>query len=218
MKIRLQKVHNKNKALIVLFSVFFAVSASVLSVCFLIFRFRPVFLEKAEFAAKNKADILINRAVNEAISGLNTEDFVNIIFREDNVISSINTDTIALNGLKAKICDNLAKNLGKSSESIVYIPIGSLTKYPYLQGFGYKIPVKILFDTSFNIDFQETLKDAGINQVYYETYVVASANFDIISALLVSETNVTSKIPISQTLIVGTVPEQYGFWYEGVRR
>ena len=156
--------------------------------------------------------------MSDALSGINAEDFVNIMRGENNTISSINTNTIEINSVKTRIYDNLNKYLTQSNNSTVYIPIGSLTKYPLLQGMGYKIPVKIVFDTTFSIDFSENLKDAGINQVYYETYIETVASFDIISALMISETTVTSKIPVSQTLIVGTVPTQYGFWYEDVRR
>ncbi len=218
MKIRFKRVHNRKRVLFGLFLLFAAFLGCLFILYFLIFRFKPVFQEKAEFAAKNKANLIINNAVTDALAGINTEDFVNIMRGENNSISSINTNTIELNFVKTRIYDNLNKYLSQSNNSIVYIPVGSLTKYPMLQGVGYKIPVKIVFDTAFSIDFAENLKDAGINQVYYETYVEAVASFDIISALMISETTVTSKIPISQTLIVGTVPTQYGFLYEDVRR
>ena len=216
MKVKLKKVHNKKRIFLGFFSLFLACLGSFLAVSFLVFRFRPVFLEKAECVAKNKANSIINSAVADSLTGINADAFVNIIFDESNRISTINTDTILLNGIKSKIYDNLIKQLGKSGYATVYIPIGSLTKYPSLQGMGYKIPVKILFDTSFDVDFSETLLERGINQVYYETYIETKANLDIISALIVSETTVTSKIPISQTLIAGTVPTQY--WSGSTRR
>ena len=218
MKIKLQKVHNKKRILFVIFLSFAAFLGAFVVVSFLVFRFRPVFQEKAECAAKNKANYIINNAVDAAISGINADGFVNIMLGENNEISSINTDTLALNSIKTKIYDNLIRYFAESGSSTVYIPIGSLTKYPALQGMGCKIPVRIVFDTNFSVDFSEKLTDAGINQVYYETYIETVANFDIISALMISETTVTSKIPVSQTLIVGTVPTHYGVLCEDTRR
>lgn len=218
MKIRLKKVHNNSKILFLFFTVIITLSGVMFITAILVFRFKPVFQEKAVCAARNKANAIINSAVTDALDGISTEDFENITYGEQNSVSSISTNTIALNRLKAKIFNNLSKYLNKSNSATIYIPIGSLTKYPALQGMGYKIPIKIIFDTGFNIDFSEALKDAGINQVYYETYIEAVTSFDIISALMVYETTVTSKIPISQTLIVGKVPEEYGFWYENARR
>lgn len=216
MKVKLKKVHNKKRIFLGFISLFTAFLGSLFVVSFLVFRFRPVFLEKAECAAKNKANSIINSAVADSLEGINNDDFVDITFGENNIISSINTDTIVLNNIKTKIYDNLLKHLNDSGYATVYIPIGSLTKYPALQGMGYRIPVKILFDTNFNVDFSESLKEAGINQVYYETYIETVANLDIISALMMSETTVKSKIPISQTLISGTVPTQY--WSGSTRR
>ena len=216
MKVKFKRVHNKKRIFLGLFALFMAFSGSLSIISFFVFRFRPVFMEKAECAAKNRANLIINSAVSESLIGIKNDDFVDITFGDNNIISSINTDTIVLNNIKTKIYNNLLKHLNSSGYATVYIPIGSLTKYPALQGMGYRIPVKILFDTNFNVDFSECLKEAGINQVYYETYIETIANLDIISALMMSETTVKSKIPISQTLISGTVPTQY--WSGNIRR
>ena len=107
MKIKFKKVHNKKKLIFGFFFIFTAFLGSLLVVSFLVFRFRPVFQEKAECAAKNKANQIINNAVTDAISGITTENFVNIMLGENNSISSINTNTIELNSIKTKIYDNL---------------------------------------------------------------------------------------------------------------
>ena len=210
MKIRLNNGRT-GKKLAALFVCLAAVTAALMLTSFLFFRFKPVFEEKAKCAAKNKANMILNRAVSDAFDGINTDRFVNIITGEGNCVTSVSTDTGELNGIKTKIYDNLKKYSSNSENVTVYIPIGSLTEYPALQGVGYKIPVKVIFDTTMEIDFSELLKEAGINQVYYEISVVASVNFDVVSALVVSETSVTSRIPVSQTLIVGTVPSSYGY-------
>lgn len=217
MKIRLKTRHfSKAFAFIIFLSAFFL--GLFLLFFFFIFRFKPVFQEKAEYAAKSKANSILNSAVTDVFDGINTEKFVNIITGEDNSVMSITTNTGELNRIKTQVYERLKSYSAKSSEATVYIPIGSLTDYPALQGVGYKIPVKILFDSALEIDFDDSLKEAGINQVYYEVSVIAVANLDVISALMMSETAVTAKIPVVQTLIVGTVPESYGYGYEISRR
>lgn len=210
MKIRLHNGRTE-KAIAVSAACFAAVTAVLMLSSFLFFRFKPVFEEKAKCAAKNKANMILNNAVSDAFCGVNTDNFVNIITGEGNCVTSVNTNTGELNGIKTKIYENLKKYASNSENVTVYIPIGSLTEYPALQGVGYKIPVKVLFDTTLGIEFSGQLKEAGINQVYYEISVVASVNFDVVSALVVSETSVTSWIPVSQTLIVGTVPSSYRY-------
>jgi sporulation protein YunB len=216
MKIRLKGDSSKAFAFIILSFVFFA--SSFLLFFFFLFRFKPVFQEKAEYAAKNKANSILNSAVADVFHGINTEKFVNIAVGEDNSVRSITTNIGEINRIKTQIYERLKSYSSTASETTVYIPIGSLTDYPVLQGVGYKIPVKILFDTALEVDFTDSLKQAGINQVYYEVSVVAVANLDVISALMMSETAVTAKIPVMQTLIVGTVPESFGYGYEVARR
>ena len=218
MKIRLKGSRRSSKAFAFFCFILAFFAGFSLLFFFLIFRFKPVFQEKAEYAAKSKANSILNSAVSDVFDGINTDKFVNIITGADNSVTSITTNTGELNRIKTQIYERLKTYSANSSETTVYIPIGSLTDYPVLQGVGYKIPVKILFDTALEIDFADSLKEAGINQVYYEISVVAVANLDVVSALMMSETAVKAKIPVSQTLIVGTVPKSYGYGYEFARR
>lgn len=218
MKIKLKGNYRKTKgvALFLFVLAFFSAFLSLFS--FYLFRFKPVFQEKAECAAKNKANAILNSAISDAFDGINTDKYVNIILNNENSVTSINTNTGELNRIKTQIYKNLKAQAEKSGDAVIYIPIGSLTDYPALQGVGYKMPVKIIFDTSIEIDFAESLKEAGINQVYYEISVVATANLDVVSSLFVSETSITERIPVAQNLIVGTVPYSYGSGYEITRR
>ena len=211
MKIKLTGGFRQSRTFAFVVFSFAVITGFVLLFSFFIFRFKPVFEEKAECAAKNKANLILNNAVSSVFDGINTDKFANIITDSDNTVTSISTNTGELNRIKTQIYENLKEYSKNSGDTTIYIPIGSLTNYPALQGVGYKIPVKILFDTTLEVDFAESLKEAGINQVYYEISVIAMANLDVVSAFMMSETSVTAKIPISQTLVVGTVPSAYGY-------
>ena len=216
MRIKLRG-NNFNKTFVFL-SVISGITGLFMAISFFLFRFIPVFEEKAKCAAKNKANVILNSAVSEAFAEVNTDKFIKIATDSDNSVTSINTDTGELNRIKTQIYDSIKKYSIDSDNATVYIPVGSLTNNPMLQGLGHKIPVKIHFDTTLQLDFSDSLKDAGINQVYYEVSVIATANFDVVSAIMISETSVTTKIPIVQTLIAGTVPSSYGYGYEFTRR
>ena len=211
MKVRLKGNYRSSGAFVFVTFSLAALAGIVLLFSFFIFRFKPVFEEKAECAAKNKANLILNNAVSDAFDGINADKFANIITGENNSVTSISTDTGELNRIKTQIYERLKAYSSDFDNATIYIPIGSLTDYPALQGVGYKIPVKVLFDTTLEIDFDKSLKEAGINQVCYEVSIIATANLDVVSAFMMSETSVTATIPISQTLIVGTVPSAYGY-------
>ena len=54
--------------------------------------FKPVFEEKAECAAKNKANLILNNAVSSVFNGISTDKFANIITDADNAVTSISTN------------------------------------------------------------------------------------------------------------------------------
>jgi len=174
-----------------------------------LYRFKPVFEDKALCAAKNKANAVLNNAVTDVLSGIDTDEMVNINLNNTSEISSITTNTTKLNLIKSKVYKKIDEYLENSNTTTIYIPIGSLTDFPVLQGIGYRIPIKIVFDTTISMDFSDSITEAGINQAYHETFIIATANIDIISSVLTTSDTVNIDIPISQTLIIGNVPNTY---------
>ena len=92
----------------------------------------------------------------------------------------------------------------------IHIPVGSLTKYPVLQGTGYRIPIKVSLDGVTKTDFQEEFVQSGINQVKNRIYIIVSAKISIISSIMTVSEIVSTEIPVSETIIIGDVPNYYG--------
>ena len=140
MKIKLTGGFRQSRTFAFIVLSFSVIIGFVLLFSFFIFRFKPVFEEKAECAAKNKANLILNSAVSSVFDGINTDKFANIITDSDNTVTSISTNTGELNRIKTQIYEKLKEYSKNSGDTTIYIPIGSLTNYPALQGVGYKIP------------------------------------------------------------------------------
>lgn len=193
----------------------FAVFASLfigLFGLFIIFltHFKPVFQEKAVMLAKARATEIINNAVIEVFSGIENYDFVNISKKEDGEISSVTSNTIQMNKLKAEV-SRAVSDVAKSCDDVyVHIPLGSLTNYPVLQGMGYRIPVKVSPDGVTKTDFCEEFTQAGINHVKSKVSIIVCVRISIISSVMTISEEVTTQIPVSETIIVGVVPNYFG--------
>ena len=191
-------------AFISCFALFTALTMSILM------RFKPVFAEKASHAATISATNILNTAISTIISGMDSQNFVNISTDENGAVTSISADTIAMNKLKTMISAGIADLTEKERETFIYIPVGSLTDYPVLQGMGYRIPVRISIDGISSVDFDDEFVNSGINQVKHKIYLSATANISVISSAMTTSEAVTIEIPVAETVIVGDVPTYYG--------
>ncbi|MDD6214391.1 MAG: sporulation protein YunB [Firmicutes bacterium] len=193
------------------FLLFIIVFLSMISLSALVFvRFKPNFEERAKDAARVKATEILNRSIGSVFDDINCCDLVNITNDDAGNVKSVSADTIKMNRLKTCICSRITELAEKNEDMIVYVPMGSLTKYNVLQGVGYKIPIKVAQDGIPSVDFEDEFVQSGINQVKHKIYITAKVDIVIVSAVMnVSET-VSTEIPVAETVIVGDVPTYFG--------
>lgn len=172
--------------------------------------FKPVFQEKAVMLAKLRATEIINNAVVDVFSSIESYEFVNISKKEDGEISSVTSNTMQMNKLKAMVSKAVSEASKSCEDVYIYIPLGSLTKYPVLQGMGYRIPIKVSPDGVTKTDFCEEFTQAGINQVKNKVSIIVSVRISIISSIMTVSEEVTTEIPVTETVIAGVVPNYYG--------
>ena len=190
------------------FMVFFCILCWI--AVFVLTRFKPVFEEKAVLLAKQRATEILNSAAIDVFSGIESNDYVNITKKDTGEITLISSNTIEMNKLKAEISRAVSEKAQTNEFFYIHIPVGSLTKYPVLQGTGYRIPIKVSLDGVTKTDFQEEFVQSGINQVKNRIYIIVSAKISIISSIMTVSEIVSTEIPVSETIIIGDVPNYYG--------
>ena len=198
---------NKLRFLVVVIlalSVFIAILIAVLG------RFKPIFIEKASHSAKTQAIDIINKATDDVFFDVSSLDFVIINQDNEGKITSVNADTIEMNRLKTKLSKSIQEQAKATEQSLIYIPIGSLTNIAVLQGVGYRIPVKVSTDGFAKIDFGDEFISCGINQVKHKIFMTVSVRVSVISSVFTKTETVTTQIPVAETVLSGTVPNYYG--------
>lgn len=208
MKIRLNGNFSKKLRFVCFFVAFSLIFSSLFFA--ILTRFKPVFEEKASHAAKTKAIDIINKATDDVFFDISSPDLVIIDKGEDGKITSVSADTIEINRLKTRLSKSIQEYAENGEESTVYIPIGSLTNFEVLQGFGYRIPVNISTDGFAKIDFDDEFESCGINQVKHKIFMLVSVQVSVVSSVFSRSETVTTEVPVAETVITGTVPTYYG--------
>lgn len=158
----------------------------------------PVYAEKfAEYSTENA----INQ-VSEEIFRDNPE--LNNIKTED--ISFLTSDIQKLNYIKSQANHKISEIIESDR---IKIPIGSLFGINILSGIGPEIPIyakPIVITTS---EFKDEFISEGINQTKYRVYLDINVDITFISSGIEYNKQVNDYMLISETVIIGNVPNLY---------
>nr|WP_239565283.1 sporulation protein YunB [Brevibacillus fulvus] len=88
-----------------------------------------------------------------------------------------------------------------------HIPLGVATHSTFLSSWGPQIPVSFIPIGAAKTKLETKLQQAGINMVLATVYLSIEVNLEIVIPFSIEEKTVTTQIPITESLIVGKVPE-----------
>ncbi|WP_396136236.1 sporulation protein YunB [Brevibacillus brevis] len=87
------------------------------------------------------------------------------------------------------------------------IPLGLATGNSFLANMGPELPITFMPIGSVKTRLETELKEAGINMVLATVYIFVEVDLRIVIPFATDEQTVTTKIPITHSLIVGDVPQ-----------
>lgn len=174
-------------------------------------RIYPNYISRLEIYADNLAVKSVNSALSQILKeGYQDISFVEVFKNDSGMVTSLETNTMAMNRFKSDFLDVLQKKIGKLPEDSVSIPLGSLLRYEIFSGLGPKIKIKIVPNGFAKADFFEEFTDCGINQVKHKVFLNVSFSVNITSATMKKTRQVETNVPVSETIITGEVPYYYG--------
>jgi len=173
---------------------------------------KPVLYELGASRASSVGQNVINNAVENVFSKNDalSNDILKIEKDSQGKITAVMPDLKEMNRLKAKIAIAIDDEMKKTDNSRISIPIGSLTGIPYFSNLGPRVSFNLMPYGKTQIDFKTSFTQAGINQTRHEV----SVSIKLTTALLIANrqttsTKVETTIPVSETVVVGDVPQSY---------
>lgn len=127
-------------------------------------------------------------------------------------ITALTNNMAELSRVRAKLANQLIADLSSLTVKEFGIPVGNLTGSPLFSGRGPKIPLKILSVGTVHTEFENTFVSSGINQTLHTIFFKVSVDIQVLIPGNIAETTVENKVNIAETVIVGTVPDNYTYF------
>lgn len=160
-----------------------------------------------------------NIIANEIISDVVTEELKNseikynqlvqIKYNDNQEITSVQTDNFYINQLQSNINNKIIDKLQELDVIKIDINLGSLTSSKFLYAKGPKITMNAKPVGKLNTKIISEFKSTGINQTIHRLNINLSLNITTMLGFYTNTENISIDIPISETIIVGKVPEYY---------
>lgn len=171
-------------------------------------RIFPTVLDIAEIVMRSEAIKVINEETMRVYEeNFNYDDIVKIEKDSDGNITMIRSDTIKQNKLTAEVvlaCNERLQNLGEIGTKV---PMGYITNNVFFYRVGPKIEVKMEQIGNINTSYDSVFESAGINQVRHKIYLDIDVKMRLIVPLASKDIELSSEIPVSETIIVGKIPD-----------
>jgi len=152
----------------------------------------------------------INRIINDKVaSELEYEDIVTVHKDGQGRIVLIQPNTIMLNRVMNSTMMEIARYLGQMKDNTIEIPLGQLSGIDLLAARGPRIKVTVIPAGQVNVNVINEFQQAGINQTRHLIYFEVRSNITMAVPFLEREYEVMAVIPMTETIIVGEVPETY---------
>lgn len=201
----MRKLSLKRRRFFPFFTILFTVFLFIFG--FLYIALSPTYYELAASGCKNYTSSLIYKSLLD----LPEEDFNNLteILRDDGKVESITLNSAKANRIRSKISSNINERFKDKNFASYSVPMGNLFNFPLLSGRGPSIPIRIVPLRSFEADILSEFSEAGINQTKHSVYILAKAKVRLISPFSGMEYEISNKVPLTETVIVGEVPALY---------
>ena len=190
----------------------FLIIIVLLSLIFLLIdrRIKPTVIAMSEAQVRYITVKALNNAVRQALnSNIKYTNLINIMNDRDGNISLIQANTIRMNALGSETSSIAQEEIRVMGQEGIYIPLGAIFDNKILAGLGPRIKVTIIPVGSVTTDFATEFENAGINQTRHKIFMILEANVRIVIPLGSETAHIKTRVPVTETIIVGDVPDYY---------
>lgn len=187
-------------AVIIIAAVFFIIDRQV----------SPLLMNVASAEVKEMVSQLANECVL-GVMGSSSEysDLVTLTTDNQGHVTYLSADSIRMNGIAYNASLAIQDELEKADAHDLSIPLGSVLGSDLFSGTGPMVNVRIQPAGNVSTQYKSEFAAAGINQTRHKIVLVINTEVIIILPTASSSVTVSTQITVSETIIVGTVPNNY---------
>jgi len=167
----------------------------------------PTVMVVADAEMRAKAAEIVNRAIiNEYSNQFNYDEVIRVDKDSEGNIVMLKADTLKMNKIASDVALEAQRELNKLGDVGIKVPIGYITRNNILSYYGPEITIKMqpigIVETKYSSEFES----AGINQTRHKIYVKVKTTVRVMIPLKSNDVEVSSEVPIAETIIVGKIP------------
>jgi len=174
-------------------------------------RLEPTLLILASQKAEQLAKDAITDAVTKRISqqGVDFNEIVMIEKDNEGRIQAYQFNFREYSRIVGETTSRVQNKLQEFEQNKVdrSIPLGLATGNSFLANMGPELPITFVPIGSVKTRLETELKEAGINMVLATVYIFVEVDLRIVIPFATEEKTVTTRIPITHSLIIGDVPQ-----------
>ena len=174
-------------------------------------RISPIITDLAMTVVEDRAsDVIIESVEHELESGLIDCNQLVILEKDTSGnVTALRTNMLQINRLKVAVLNDLRERVLRLGQDDLSIAIGNLIIPELFSGRGPGIPVRVLSVTASDAQFASRLSEAGINQTLHQIIMNVTVTVTVLLPTGTIPVNSTTEVVISETVLIGTVPESY---------
>ncbi len=146
---------------------------------------------------------------NKVVRQTDIRDLITIQYDKEGVIQSAVFNYSEYARIQAEATARVLETLHDLKEREIKIPLGQAFNSNILAHFGPGIPVRLRPMGSATVDLEFEMQTAGINMVMVAVYAVIKAHVAIVIPFSVESGEVSTRVALSNAVIVGQVPNFY---------
>ncbi|WP_010250610.1 sporulation protein YunB [Acetivibrio cellulolyticus] len=207
---RLWYVRRNRKRVKAYVAIVFIVITLILFLSFIENRLRASMAQISEYKVKSIITRVVGNAVSENFpDNIEYNDIATISKDESGNITSVQTDIAKLNRIFANVSLSVQDQLSGLDGEKISIPLGTILGEPIFAAWGPDINFKVIPTGSVETDFKSEFTSAGINQTKHRIYLLVKTEIGVGIPFMEKKTVVTTSLPVTETVIVGRVPDYY---------
>jgi sporulation protein YunB len=173
-------------------------------------RLKASILEIARTQAELETVELINQSVNDNIvAKVDYRDIMYVHKDDKGNIVMLQANTVILNQIIANTINEVITSTRKLQSNTISIALGQVTGSIFLAAYGPRIKVRVIPARQVNVEIENKFEQAGINQTRHLIYLKINTSIKIAVPLVDKDLDVTTTVPLADTIIVGAVPQTY---------
>ncbi len=164
--------------------------------------------EICEYKGRNTAAEIVTNAIADEMKK-ETADYINISRDDSGKITSVETNSTAVNDLQNRLTSSINSELSKMSSKQVSVALGSLSGVAFFSGRGPDINLKLRQVGAVDTKIKSEFVSAGVNQTKHRMIISVTVEMSAILPLHSTDVKFTNDYLLSETVIVGEVPSVY---------